>query len=85
MFPVSRIARSKQFVQVYLCRPRATLSEVGLVLLHNGVATRSRHRESLEHRVLEKVVRVMLRCVSAVRIQSFHMKLDILRIHGAAD
>ena len=51
MCSVSRIARGKQFVQAYLCRPRATLNEVGLVLLKEMVF-RSCHRKSLEQCVV---------------------------------
>ena len=62
MFPVCGIDRIKNIVQVYLCKPRATLSEVGLFLL-KVVVLRFAHVKECRLFVEKRVVCASLQCV----------------------
>ena len=85
-FPVCRVARIKQIVWAYLCRPRATLNDVGPAESH-GVLSRSCFRVSVEHCVLCGVVWWWM-CVGVCGFVCLGMlckKLTVFSITGAAD
>ena len=85
-FPVCRVARIKQIVWAYLCRPRATLNDVGPAESH-GVLSRSCFRVSVEHCVLCGVVWWWM-CVGVcafVCLGMLCMKLTVFSITGGAD